>query len=122
LISFITTPSRTRANLVLVGLVAGSIALERVTTGPVASAISVLVILAVVSLLRYDGTGAVSNTASLVVGRPIALTARGRAGLSVDHLTAEQRRLLRLTGWTALVSSPSRWSAASPSPDTRTNA
>jgi hypothetical protein len=102
LISFITTPSRTRANLVLAALVAGSVALDRLTAGPVASAVFVLVVLAVVALLRHDGSGSVSNTASLVVGRPIALTARGRAELSVDHLTAEQSRLLRLTGWTVL--------------------
>jgi hypothetical protein len=62
----------------------------------------VVVVVAVTLLLLHDGLGPVTNSASVLTGRPIALTARGRELAAAADITPEQRRQSRLMALTAL--------------------
>jgi UDP-N-acetylmuramyl pentapeptide phosphotransferase/UDP-N-acetylglucosamine-1-phosphate transferase len=48
------------------------------------------------SLLLHDGAGGMANAISILVGRPIALTARGREKIELGSISPETRRQLRV--------------------------
>ncbi len=50
----------------------------------------------IAGLMFHDGTGAATNTASILAGRPIAVTSHGREQITLSHITAQRRREFRL--------------------------
>lgn len=95
--SFVTTPSRPRTRLVLGVLLAGMVAVVVLTQSVVALLGWGAVMFATTLLLLDDSTGSVTNNASILSGRPVAPTARGRGRIRVDHVTPEKRREVWLT-------------------------
>jgi hypothetical protein len=98
--SFLTTPSRARTHVVAGGHFVGVIVINvlvfagPVTWGLVTAVAVATTLLIVISafVLVVDSTGAVTNPASVLARRPIALTARSREQISLDHITPERRR------------------------------
>jgi hypothetical protein len=88
----LTTPSGLRTRVVVAGLVAVALALIVLVDSVVPLVVWGGVMFASTMLLLDDSTGRVTNNASILAGRPIAPTARGREPISLDHLTREQRR------------------------------
>ena len=89
------SPRNLRANLLLLGVIVAAVAIDRLAGGPLPLALWVAASGLTLALVRHESGGAVTNTASVLAGRPIALTARGRARIRVDHVPPEARRLLR---------------------------
>jgi hypothetical protein len=89
---FVATPSRARTRLTAGGLIAGILVLALVTKSVLPLVIWGAVILGVGFLMLDDSTAAVTNSASILAGRPIAPTARGRKRITLDHITPERRR------------------------------
>jgi hypothetical protein len=88
--SLVKTPSRARTRLVVGALLAGMVAIV-ILTGNVAALLGWgAVMLATTLLLLDDSTGSVTNNASILSGRPVAPTARGRGRIRVDHVTPEK--------------------------------
>jgi hypothetical protein len=48
------------------------------------------------SLLLHDGAGGVANAISILVGRPVALTARSREKINLGSINPETRRQVRV--------------------------
>jgi hypothetical protein len=102
--TFLTTPSRARTQLVhgghLIGITLINLSLltDAGGRGLVWAALAVTAVLLGASalILSVDANGAVTNPVSLVAGRPIALSSRGRERISLDRITPEQRRTMRL--------------------------
>ena len=88
-------PRNLRANLLLLGVFTGLVAIGELTDDPLPLALGVAASGVMLALVRHEHAGAVTNTASVLAGRPIALTARGRARVRVDHVPPEARRLVR---------------------------
>jgi hypothetical protein len=89
------SPRNLRANLLLLGVIVTAVAIERLAGGPLLLALWLAASCVTLALVRHESGGAVTNTASVLAGRPIALTARGRVRMRVDHVPPEARRLLR---------------------------
>ena len=90
--AFLGTPSRARTRLVVGGLIAGILLIELFTESVVPLLIWGALLLGVGLLMLDDSTGAMTNNASILAGRPIAVTARGRKHVTVHHITPEKRR------------------------------
>jgi len=88
-------PRNLRANLLLLGVFTGLVAISELSDDPLPLAAGVAASGVMLTLVRHEHAGAVTNTASVLAGRPIALTARGRARVRVDHVPPEARRLVR---------------------------
>ena len=91
---FLTTPTRARAGAVTAAILVGvlvTIALTDDATAPMVAWIVLTV--GVLLFLLHDGMGPVTNMASVLAGRPIALTKRGRDTVGLDQLAPELRRL-----------------------------
>ncbi|HEV2999722.1 MAG TPA: hypothetical protein VGW75_03195 [Solirubrobacteraceae bacterium] len=56
------------------------------------------VVLPLTVLMLHERDGAIMNFASMVSGRPIALTARGRRLIELDSVTSHERRVFRVVG------------------------
>jgi hypothetical protein len=95
--SFVREPSRVRAYVVLgVLVVASPVIFELLDGSVVLLALWLVAVGATLLLLLHDGAGAVANTISIVVGRPVALTARSRERMDLERIAPETRRQLRV--------------------------
>jgi hypothetical protein len=63
--------------------------------GVVLLALWVVAIGATGSLLLHNGAGGVANAVSILVGRPVALTARSREKIDLASISPDTRRQLR---------------------------
>ena len=93
---FARSPSRVRANAVLGGLVVTLILVYALTGSAAVIAVWAAVIAATGLLLLHDGAGAVANVASILAGRPIALTARGRELVDLGAIGEQTRQQFRV--------------------------
>ena len=96
--SFLMTPSVARVRVafavLLVAFVGPSIAGH---TSRAWTAVCLVLLVLMVLLLRVEMvTGSLTNGASAIAGRPIALTSRGREKLAIGDFTPQARRTLRL--------------------------
>jgi hypothetical protein len=103
--SFARTPSRARANVVLGVFVVALVATELLDGGVVLLALWVVALAVTASLLLHDGAGGVANTISILVGRPVALTASSRERIELETIAPNTRRQFRVAflGMVALV-------------------
>jgi hypothetical protein len=74
------------------GLIAGILLIELLTESVVPLLILGALLLGIGILMLDDSTGAITNNASILAGRPVAVTARGRKQITVHHITPEIRR------------------------------
>ena len=93
---FVTTPSRARSGVTVLALFVAAVVIRLVTDDLVPWLVWFVLALSVAFLMLHNGVGAVANTASIIAGRPIALTARARAQMALHDVSDDARRQLRI--------------------------